>query len=273
MTLDERVKQVSGTLIIKDALVDDSGKYLCVVNNSVGGESVETVLTVTAPLSAKIDPPTQIIDFGRPAIFTCHFSGNPIKTVSWLKDGKSIGHSDAILRIESVKKEDKGMYQCVIRNDQESAQSVAELKLGGRFDPPVIRHAFVDETLHPGPSVFLKCVAGGNPTPEISWELDGKKIANSGRYQVGQYVSNDGDVVSYLNITSINDKDGGLYKCFATSKVGVAEHSAKLNVYGLPYIRPMEKKAIVAGETLIVTCPVAGYPIESIVWERGLFNF
>lgn len=33
----------------------------------------------------------------------------------------------------------------------------------------------------------------------------------------------------------------------------------------------MEKKAIVAGETLIVTCPVAGYPIESIVWERGLF--
>lgn len=30
----------------------------------------------------------------------------------------------------------------------------------------------------------------------------------------------------------------------------------------------MDKKAIVAGETLRVTCPVAGYPIESIVWER-----
>lgn len=47
VTLDDRVKQVSGTLIIKEARVDDSGKYLCVVNNSVGGESVETVLTVT----------------------------------------------------------------------------------------------------------------------------------------------------------------------------------------------------------------------------------
>lgn len=45
--LDERVKQVGGTLIIKEARVDDSGKYLCMVNNSVGGESVETVLTVT----------------------------------------------------------------------------------------------------------------------------------------------------------------------------------------------------------------------------------
>lgn len=136
-------------------------------------------------------------------------------------------------------------------------------------DPPVIHHAFAEETLRPGPPVFLKCVGGGNPTPEISWELDGKKIANNERYQVGQYVTVNGDVVSYLNITSIHANDGGLYKCFASSKVGKAEHSAKINVYGLPYIRPMEKKAIVAGETLIVTCPVAGYPIKSIVWERG----
>ncbi|XP_055318406.1 cell adhesion molecule Dscam2 isoform X29 [Sitodiplosis mosellana] len=269
VVLNDRVKQVSGTLIIKDAVIDDSGKYLCVVNNSVGGESVETVLTVTAPLSAKIDPPTQTVDFGRPAVFTCHYSGNPIKTVSWMKDGKPMpGHSDAILRIESVKKEDNGMYQCFVRNDQESAQASAELKLGGRFDPPVIRHAFTEETLRPGPPVFLKCIGGGNPTPEISWELDGKKISNNERYQVGQYVTVNGDVVSYLNITSIHANDGGLYKCFASSKVGTAEHSAKINVYGLPYIRPMEKKAIVAGETLVVTCPVAGYPIKSIVWER-----
>ncbi|XP_043640529.1 Down syndrome cell adhesion molecule-like protein Dscam2 [Drosophila teissieri] len=268
VVLNDRVKQVSGTLIIKDAVVDDSGKYLCVVNNSVGGESVETVLTVTAPLSAKIDPPTQTVDFGRPAVFTCQYTGNPIKTVSWMKDGKAIGHSEPVLRIESVKKEDKGMYQCFVRNDQESAEASAELKLGGRFDPPVIRQAFQEETMEPGPSVFLKCVAGGNPTPEISWELDGKKIANNDRYQVGQYVTVNGDVVSYLNITSVHANDGGLYKCIAKSKVGVAEHSAKLNVYGLPYIRQMEKKAIVAGETLIVTCPVAGYPIDSIVWER-----
>ena len=45
--LSERVKQVGGTLIIREARVEDSGKYLCMVNNSVGGESVETVLTVT----------------------------------------------------------------------------------------------------------------------------------------------------------------------------------------------------------------------------------
>ncbi|XP_051153576.1 cell adhesion molecule Dscam2 isoform X3 [Leptopilina boulardi] len=266
--LNERVRQVSGTLIIREARVEDSGKYLCIVNNSVGGESVETVLTVTAPLSAEIEPTVQTVDFGRPATFTCNVKGNPVKTISWLKDGKPLGHEEQTLRIESVKKEDKGMYQCFIRNDQESAQATAELKLGGRFEPPQIRQAFSEETLQPGPSVFLKCVASGNPTPEITWELDGKRLSNTDRLQVGQYVTVNGDVVSNLNISSIHTNDGGLYKCIAASKVGAAEHSARLNVYGLPFIRHMDKKAIVAGETLRVTCPVAGYPIESIVWER-----
>lgn len=66
---------MAGTLIIREARVEDSGKYLCVVNNSVGGESVETVLTVTAPLKARIEPEVQTIDFGRPAVFTCNFEG------------------------------------------------------------------------------------------------------------------------------------------------------------------------------------------------------
>ena len=30
----------------------------------------------------------------------------------------------------------KFRYQCFVRNEHESAQSTAELKLGGRFDPP-----------------------------------------------------------------------------------------------------------------------------------------
>lgn len=45
VTLDDRVKQVSGTLIIKEAKVEDSGKYLCVVNNSVGGQFFESKIS------------------------------------------------------------------------------------------------------------------------------------------------------------------------------------------------------------------------------------
>ncbi|CAH2076517.1 unnamed protein product, partial [Iphiclides podalirius] len=268
VVLNDRVKQVSGTLIIKEAKVEDSGKYLCVVNNSVGGESVETVLTVTAPLKATVEPATQTVDFGRPAVFTCRYEGNPVKTITWLKDGKDMNHHDTILRIESVKKEDKGMYQCFIRNDQESAGASAELKLGGRFEPPLIRHSFGEQTLRSGPSLRLKCVASGNPTPDIAWLLDGEKLSSGERLQIGQFVTADGNVESHLNISSVHTNDGGLYSCIASSKVGSASHAARVNVYGLPYVRPMKKRPVVAGDTLIAHCPVAGYPIESIVWER-----
>lgn len=38
---------------------------------------------------------------------------------------------------------------------------------------------------------------------------------------------------------------------------------------GLPYIRLIPKVTAVSGETLHLKCPVAGYPIEEIHWERG----
>jgi hypothetical protein len=44
------------------------------------------------------------------------------------------------------------------------------------------------------------------------------------------------------------------------------------SVAGLPYIRPMPNMSAVAGEPLYVACPVAGYPIESIVWQKGKFT-
>lgn len=37
----------------------------------------------------------------------------------------------------------------------------------------------------------------------------------------------------------------------------------------MPYIRTIPKVTAVAGETLRLKCPVAGYPIEEIKWERS----
>lgn len=50
--------------------------------------------------------------------------------------------------------------------------------------------------------------------------------------------------------------------------MGKISHSARVNVYGLPYIRKMTRITGVAGTSLIIKCPVAGYPIETITWER-----
>lgn len=80
------------------------------------------------------------------------------------------------------------MYQCFVRNDQESAQATGELKLGGRFDPPEFVSTFETSTVKPGPPVSLKCVAKGDPAPEVEWFVYGKKMASEGSVKVGSYL-------------------------------------------------------------------------------------
>ncbi|RZF37195.1 hypothetical protein LSTR_LSTR017473 [Laodelphax striatellus] len=89
------------------------------------------------------------------------------------------------------------------------------------------------------------------------------------RFVIGQYVTVHGDVISHVNISSVSVDDGGEYSCSAENRAGKAIHSARLNVYGLPYIRVIPKVTAVAGEEFELKCPVAGYPIEEIRWERG----
>ena len=66
--------------------------------------------------------------------------------------------------------------------------------------------------------------------------------------------------------------DGGLYTCQAMNDVATVQHTARINVYGRPTIRRMPNITAVAGESISITCPVGGYPIDSIVWERGMMR-
>ena len=51
--------------------------------------------------------------------------------------------------------------------------------------------------------------------------------------------------------------------------MGKVDHTAPLHVFGPPYVRPMGNVAAVGGKRLELPCPVAGWPIEAIVWEKG----
>ena len=60
-----RVKYHLEVLILQELTVEDSGVYVCIVNNTVGSERVEVNLTVRSPLGANVDPERQIIDLNR----------------------------------------------------------------------------------------------------------------------------------------------------------------------------------------------------------------
>ncbi|XP_026667760.1 Down syndrome cell adhesion molecule-like protein Dscam2 isoform X6 [Ceratina calcarata] len=262
-----------GSLIIQGVQESDAGSYTCTASNSEGSESMEVRLTVSAPLSVHVQPSIQTVDLGKAAHLTCSASGFPQAALYWLKDGQPLRTGARIravsrerISVMSVAREDRGMYQCFVRNEYEMAQGIAELRLG-EIAPQLV-YRFIEQTMQTGPSVSLKCSAAGNPTPQISWLLDGFPLPQNDRLLIGQYVTVYGDVISHVNISSVKSEDGGEYECIASSRAGEARHSARLNIYGLPYVRPMSTVSAVAGKQFRIKCPVAGHPIESIIWEK-----
>lgn len=96
-----------------------------------------------------------------------------------------------------------------MNNDYESVQASAELALAD--DPPAFFYVFsVPEPLKPGGPLSIKCSATGVPLPQVVWTLDGAPLADHGRIRVGDYVSSDGVVHSFVNVTSLRPEDGGM---------------------------------------------------------------
>ncbi|XP_065334191.1 cell adhesion molecule Dscam2-like isoform X1 [Cloeon dipterum] len=279
ISADERVKVVADgqCLSLLHVQPEDAGKYVCVANNSAGSTKIEVTLVVSWPLSVSVQPAHATVDMGNRAQLTCA-NMNEAQTaalITWSKDGMplqpnirvSVQEQGKVLIVENVQREDAGMYQCLIRTDEDSAQGTAEIRLGAAH--PQLMYKFIRQTLQPGPPVSLKCIATGNPTPQLRWTLDGFPLPQSERFVMGQYVTIHGDVISHVNISTVQVEDGGNYQCTAKNKVGEVSHSADLRIYGRPSIRRMPDVSAVAGEPLFITCPVAGYPIDTITWEKG----
>lgn len=71
-----------------------------------------------------------------------------------------------------------------------------------------------------------------------------------------------------MNISSVRAEDGGSYSCTASNSLGTTSHRGMVNIYGPPSIRRMSNRTILQGDTLVLHCPVTGYPIETIAWEK-----
>ncbi|KAL1417709.1 hypothetical protein MTO96_026612 [Rhipicephalus appendiculatus] len=258
-----RIEAKSDTLLIRHSSISDSGRYLCVANNSLASEPFTVTLNVLAPLSAVVQPDWQTVDLGGTATFNCIPSGNPVSTMVWIKDGKALRPGDIGVQVSSdgrslvvqpVSREDAGIYQCLVRNERDSAQGAARLKLG----------FFSEQSTKSGRRISLQCSATGSPLPRISWTLDGAALP-----EAKALVALPGHVSSFINISAVRPEHGGLYSCRASNAAGMVEHAARLNVYGPPLVRPMAPVSAVAGERLRLGCRYSGYPVEGVSWTRG----
>ncbi|XP_046662919.1 Down syndrome cell adhesion molecule-like protein Dscam2 [Homalodisca vitripennis] len=202
------VRPLDSVLQFPRVQTEDAAHYVCVVNNGLGEDRRELVLTVATPLLVHIRPQHQMVDGGTSAMFNCSVQGGEGRVnINWLKDRRPLMESGRVnflqrrevLVLRDINKHDRGMYQCMVHSGEETSQASAELALGAVG--PELQSTFIEQTLQPGQPVSLRCIASGNPPPQFSWMLDGGPLLPRGGYILGSHLDPSDDVISHLNIS------------------------------------------------------------------------
>ena len=139
MLAGPRIRLLGPVLAVEAVTTDDAGIYKCSAANSGGEASAELRLQVATSLQVEISPSVLSVNMGGSTEFRCLVTSNGVPTnapqITWFKDGRQMpnsARSGDTLMLSSVGREDKGMYQCVVRRQEgDSFQASAELQLGG----------------------------------------------------------------------------------------------------------------------------------------------
>uniref|UniRef100_A0A667H7X6 Cell adhesion molecule DSCAM n=1 Tax=Lynx canadensis TaxID=61383 RepID=A0A667H7X6_LYNCA len=268
-------KTVTG-LLIENTRPSDSGSYVCEVSNRYGTAKVIGRLYVKQPLKATISPRKVKSSVGSQVSLSCSVTGSEDQELSWYRNGEilnpgknvritGINHENLIM--DHMVKSDGGAYQCFVRKDKLSAQDYVQVVL--EDGTPKIISAFSEKVVSPAEPVSLMCNVKGTPLPTITWTLDDDPILKGGSHRISQMITSEGNVVSYLNISSSQVRDGGVYRCTANNSAGVVLYQARINVRGPASIRPMKNITAIAGRDTYIHCRVIGYPYYSIKWYKN----
>ncbi|CAL8083145.1 unnamed protein product [Orchesella dallaii] len=276
-TMSMFFRQVGSSLVSERSVKAQTGHYRC-LRESTKEKIREFDVRVTEPLQVIVTINQEKTPLDSTVELRCSvISSSTSPSIIWLKDTNVINpggrirlFSTNVLQINQIQKDDQGMYQCLARTDMESAQASARIELADAS--PRLIYGFIEQTLAPGPSVSLRCAFTGWPAPKVSWLLDNWAVSASHdtRILIGDHMTSHGHLISYLNISETRVEDGGLYSCKAANRNGTAMHSARLNIYGAPWIRMVPPVVAISSEYFSLNCPIAGWPISfaAIVWEK-----
>ncbi|CAN8027485.1 unnamed protein product [Ixodes persulcatus] len=224
-------------------------------------------------LKVSVSPGTVLTQEGKTVVFNCSVRGFPVSSVSWMKNLQLLVPSNrvravgqTVLHISGVQRADRGMYQCVAHGHDSSAQGAAQLVL--EENPPDFLETFPDQLLKPGSAVSLKCSVTGNPLPQISWFRYGRLLSDRSGLRIGDFVDASGVVTSFVNVSSLATEHGGVYSCRAENELASVEHTARLSVYGPPFVHRMDNVTHVSGSDARMQCAASGYPITLIAWKK-----
>uniref|UniRef100_A0A672Z0V1 Roundabout, axon guidance receptor, homolog 2 (Drosophila) n=1 Tax=Sphaeramia orbicularis TaxID=375764 RepID=A0A672Z0V1_9TELE len=196
----------SGDLTISSVQRADAGYYICqalTVAGSILAKAqleVTDVLTDRPPPIIRQGPSNQTLGVDSVALLKCQASGDPIPSISWLKDGNSLLGKDprmslqelGSLQIKNIKLSDSGIYTCVATSSSGETSWSAFLEVKESGGVVVMKNQ--DENELPGPpskpqvtdvtknSVSLSWqsgMAGASPVSSFVIEAFSQSVSNS----------------------------------------------------------------------------------------------
>ncbi|CAL4129203.1 unnamed protein product, partial [Meganyctiphanes norvegica] len=172
------------TLRIKNAQVDDSGRYNCKAVNGFGVEKIdmhlivlsadeapEGPLQIQAPRLIKMYPRTGgdpvLLKPGDTITLQCRADGLPRPDIQWFKDGRHRGQSGD-LNLHEVVVEDSGIYTCRASSPLGQVSFNFTIDVHKPEEMPEISDP-VNTTVDLGGTTSLHCTVRSSKTPTVQW--------------------------------------------------------------------------------------------------------
>ncbi|KAM9750843.1 neural cell adhesion molecule L1.1-like [Menidia menidia] len=274
---------LDGYLYFSNLLVTDSrNDYIC---NAQYAEA-RTILPETA-VNLTVMPSNDVLLGRKPELFRptghhtsvlalrghsltleCIPKGLPTPKVQWKKkDGNleettgELEKHNRWLHFNSITQADDGEYQCEAHNVHGSTKHSFTVTVEAA---PYWLKEPLNLSYAPGETVRLDCVAGGIPTPTVSWSINGQLIEEVDDDPRRTITGN------ALILRDVEFMDTAVYQCEATNKHGSILQNAYLFVIELPP-QILSSDGVVykvtEGGEVKMHCESFGSPRPQITWE------
>lgn len=173
------------------------------------------------------------------------------------------------LRIKDAKRDDEGVYKCVIENTHGSVSTSAEVTVSDREARPQFLEKLqhIDSVI--GETATFRVRVSGSPLPQLEWYKNEEILESHPRMTPERghrgYFS--------LVIDNIELDDEGLYKCVASNELGEVISRAELRLADVliepSFIGEMEDSITVfEGNDLDLTFYLRGRPMPNVTFYK-----
>uniref|UniRef100_A0A8P0T958 Sidekick cell adhesion molecule 1 n=1 Tax=Canis lupus familiaris TaxID=9615 RepID=A0A8P0T958_CANLF len=176
-------------LTISNPTSADTGLYVCeatLSGSTFDAATAKAFLSIIEPPYFTAEPESRIlVEVEETVDIVCRAMGVPLPTLQWYKDAISISKlqnprykmlSSGGLRIQKLRPEDSGIFQCFASNEGGEIQTYTYLDVTNVA--PAFTQLPVDTTVTDGMTATLRCEVSGAPKPAITWRRDRTFIIN-----------------------------------------------------------------------------------------------